>query len=53
MRLLPSAERYFFFLSFFVFALCERKNEEQKMGEFLAAAGKDQLEASHRVTRDT
>jgi hypothetical protein len=25
----PSAERYLFFLSFFVFALCERKNEKQ------------------------
>jgi hypothetical protein len=36
--------------SFFVFALCERENEEQK-GKFLATAGKYQLEEEHRVTR--
>jgi hypothetical protein len=30
MRSSPSAEWYFFFLSLFVFARCERENEQQK-----------------------
>src|SRR5258706_10762590 len=53
MRSSPSAERYIFFLSLFVFALCERENEQQKMGTHLAAAGNYQLEVGHRVTRLT
>jgi hypothetical protein len=40
-----------FLLSFFVFALAERENEEQKWVRYLAAAGNYHLEGGHRVTR--
>jgi hypothetical protein len=45
MRSSPSAGRYFpsYRCSF---SRCERENEQQKMGMYLAAAGKYQLEAA-------
>jgi hypothetical protein len=33
------SQRYFMFLLYFVFSLCERKNEIQIKGKYLAAAG--------------
>jgi hypothetical protein len=43
-----AAERYFIFLVFFVFALCERKNEKQNKEKYHAAAG---LEHRYRQVR--